>query len=75
MTRVFKGLFKWSLEITGVSIILFNYQSFERQQQMIALYNSGRNTIRTVKHLYGVINEAKELFSMSPNTPEYDKKL
>ena len=75
MVRVFSGLFKWSLEITGLSIILFNYQPFERQQQLQALYNSGRNTMRAAKYLYGVVADAKQLFSMPTNTPEYDKKL
>lgn len=54
MTAIFKGLFRWSLEITGASIIWYNYQPYERQQKINGIYNFFRNSVRFTKCLYGL---------------------
>lgn len=68
MTTLFKGLFKWSLEITGASIILFNYQTYERQQQLIGMYHSAKNSFRTAKFLYGIYHDFKD-YQQNMNNP------
>jgi hypothetical protein len=65
---IIRGLFKWSLELTGLSIVWFNFQPYERQQKLIALYNSGANCFRTVTYLFGVANQARNLLSMQVNS-------
>lgn len=70
-----RGLFKWSLELTGLSIICFNYQPYDRQQKFIAIYNAGVNSFRTIRHLLGVANQAKNLLSLQTTSPEYGQKL
>jgi hypothetical protein len=59
MTTVFKGLFRWSLEITGVSIIWYNYQPFERQQKLIGIYNFLKNSYRFTKCLFYLKSDFK----------------
>lgn len=54
MTAIIKGLFRWSLEITGVSIIWYNYQTYERQQKILGIYGSLKNSYRFSKCLYGL---------------------
>lgn len=46
MSAVLRGLFRWSLEITGVSIIWYNYQPYEKQQRLIGIYNFAKNSYR-----------------------------
>ena len=70
-----RGLFKWSLELTGLSIIAFNYQPYDRQQKLIALYNAGVNSFRTIRHLFGVANQAKNLLQLQITSPGYNQKL
>jgi hypothetical protein len=60
---------KWSLELTGASILLFNYQSYEKQQQMIGVYRAVRNSARTVYYLAGLAKEFKDLVGTSFATP------
>ena len=68
MSRMVSWLFKWSLELTGSSIILFNYQHYERQQQLIGMYRSARNSFRSVYYLYGIYGDFKEVVRMSRGT-------
>ena len=68
-------LFKWSLELTGSSIILFNYQHYERQQQLIGMYRSARNSFRSVYYLYGIYGDFKEVVRMSRGTDQYVKRV
>jgi hypothetical protein len=70
-----RGLFKWSLELTGLSIIAFNYQPYDRQQKLIAIYNAGLNSYRAIRHLFGVANQAKNLLELQVTSPEYNQKL
>lgn len=72
---IIKGLFKWSLELTGLSIIWFNFQPYDRQQKLIAAYNSGLNSFRTMRYLFGVASQAKSLLSLEINSPQYPQKL
>jgi hypothetical protein len=59
MTAIFKGLFRWSLEITGVSIVWYNYQPYERQQKILGIYGFLRNSYRFSKCLYGLSQDLK----------------
>ena len=52
-------MFKWSLELTGASILLFNYQTYQRQQQMIAIYGAARNSVRAVYYMAGLAKNFK----------------
>lgn len=60
MTAIFKGLFRWSLEITGVSIIWYNYQPYEKQQKLIGIYNFLRNSYRFSRCLYSLSQDFKD---------------
>jgi predicted unusual protein kinase regulating ubiquinone biosynthesis (AarF/ABC1/UbiB family) len=59
MTAILRGLFRWSLEITGVSIIWYNYQPYDRQQKLLGIYNFARNSIRLTRCLYGLQQDFK----------------
>jgi hypothetical protein len=65
---IIRGLFRWSLELTGLSIIWFNFQPYDRQQKLIAFYNFGANSFRTVGYLFGVANQARSLLSLQVNS-------
>lgn len=60
MTAIFKGLFRWSLEITGASIIWYNYQSYERQQKILGVYKSMKNSYRFATCLYAISQDFKD---------------
>jgi hypothetical protein len=66
MTAIFKGLFRWSLEITGASIVWYNYQSYERQQKIIGVYGFLKNSYRFTKCLYG-LSQDLQLYSQNAN--------
>lgn len=72
---IIRGLFKWSLELTGLSIVWFNFQPYDRQQKLIALYNCGVNSFRTVRHLFGVANQVRTLLTLQTTSPEYSQRL
>ena len=54
MSRIVSWLFKWSLEITGGSIIVFNYQPYERRERIVGMYRAAVNSARSIYYLYGV---------------------
>lgn len=54
MSRLIKGMFKWSLEITGASIVWYNYQNYERQQKIMGVYHFLCNSYRTALCLYNI---------------------
>ena len=60
MAAVLKGLFRWSLEITGVSIIWYNYQPYEKQQKLIGVYNFARNSYRCSRCLLALSQDFKQ---------------
>ena len=60
MAAVLKGLFRWSLEITGVSIIWYNYQPYEKQQKLIGVYNFARNSYRFSRCLLALSQDFKQ---------------
>ena len=67
-------MFRWSLELTGGSIILFNYQPYERQQRFIGMYRSGLNSFRTVRYMYGLYGDFKEIANMNQDGEIYQQK-
>jgi hypothetical protein len=68
MSRVISWFFKWSLEITGGSIILFNYQPYERQEKYVGMYQAARNSIRSIYYLYGIYGDFKEVVRVNRGT-------
>lgn len=75
MSRLITGLFKWSLEITGVSIVGYNYLSYERQQNLLGLYHSLQNSYRTALCAYELYNQFKPLLEVKNNPEQYRQKL
>jgi hypothetical protein len=67
MTAIFKGLFRWSLEITGVSIIWYNYQPYERQQKIQGIYGFLKNSYHFTKCLYDLSQDLKA-YTQNTNT-------
>ena len=65
MSRLLKGLAYWSLEITGASILLFNYQPYPRQQQIIAAYASAKNAFRLASTLLALRTRYNSLMDSS----------
>lgn len=75
MPQIIRWLFKWSLEITGSSIIIFNYQPYERQQRIKGAYYSACNSIRTVRYLASLAGDFKELIKGPIDSELYRKKV
>ena len=75
MPRIFSWLFRWSLELTGSSILLFNYQPYDRQQHIIGMYNATVNSIRTIWYLYRVYGEFKDFMGSTPGSEGYHEKM
>jgi len=75
MPRIITGLFKWSLEITGVSIVWFNYQTYERQQKLIGIYHFLQNSYRGVKCIFGLYRDFRPLMELKETQEEYNAKL
>ena len=74
MPRIIRFLFKWSLEITGTSIILFNYQPYIRQQQIIGFYHSTCNAFRTFRYLGSLANDFRHLINTPIDSELYHNK-
>ena len=64
-----KFMFKWSLELTGASILLFNYQTYEKQQKMIAVYRAARNSTRAVYYMAGLAQDFKSIVNAAVTSP------
>ena len=64
MSRIVSWLFKWSLEITGGSIIVFNYQPYERRERIVGMYRAAVNSARSMYYLYGVYGEFKDIVGL-----------
>jgi hypothetical protein len=75
MSRIIRGLFRWSLEITGVSIVWFNYQPYERQQRLIGIYHFLQNSYRGLTCLYGLYGDFSPLLTLKDKQEEYNSKL
>lgn len=67
MSTIFKGLFKWSLEITGISIIWYNYQTYQRQQKILGIYKSAINSYRFLSCIYSLSNNFNNLLASDMN--------
>ena len=75
MSRALFWFFKWSLEISGGSIVLFNFQPYERRENIIAMWKSARNSFRSVYYLYGTYGEFKEILGMDRNSEEFRSRV
>lgn len=75
MFRLFKGLARWSLEISGASIIWYNYQSEERQQRLRGTFYFMLNSYRSCKFLYRTAVEFKNTLAVEANLEEFRKKM
>lgn len=74
MSRIIKFLSR-GLILSGVGLIVFNQQPYERQQKIIGLYKAGVNSYRSVKYLYGVTKEFKELLTIDRDSEEYRRRV
>lgn len=74
MSRLVKVL-STGLIASGLSIILFNQQPYDRQQRIIALYRASRNTARTMHYLYSLHHDFKQLLETDTNSDIYNFRL
>jgi hypothetical protein len=64
MIRVCKGLARWSLEITGASIVWFNYQSEEKQENLKGIYYFILNSYRSSKFIFKTFKNYKSIIKL-----------
>lgn len=74
MSRLIK-IVSSGLILSGLSVIVFNQQSYDRQQRVVGMYRAARNSIRAVRAVYGIRSELNALLSTEVSSEEYQKVL
>lgn len=74
MSRVV-SLLSGGLIASGLSLIIFNQQPYDRQQRILALYRTTRNSLRTVKYLYSLRSDLNNLLQLPSDSEEYRLKM
>jgi hypothetical protein len=74
MSRLVKVL-STGLIASGLSIILFNQQPYDRQQRILALYQTSKNCARTIHCLYSLHHDFKQLLGTDINSNLYSVRL